>query len=118
MRRFAIALVAMLAPALPLLVNPATAADWGPMIGKEIEQALTGRTLAYPDTTQDFRRSGRTLYIHKGRESWGYWRVQNDQYCSQWPPNDLWACYGMARSGDRVRFVGEGDDITDAVYAD
>jgi len=111
MRRFALMLV--------LLATPLAAEDWVPLSGDEITQALAGRTLAYPDTTQDFRASGRTLYIHKGRESWGYWRVENDQYCSQWPPNDLWACYDMARRGAVLRFVGTGEnDITEATYAD
>ncbi|WP_299040999.1 hypothetical protein [uncultured Tateyamaria sp.] len=110
MRRFALILV--------LLAGPVAAEQWMPMTGDEIRTALTGRTLAYPDTTQDFRDSGRTLYIHKGRESWGYWRVEGDAYCSQWPPNDLWACYGMDRRGDILRFVRERDDITEATYAD
>ncbi|MEL6463332.1 MAG: hypothetical protein AAFQ58_00055 [Pseudomonadota bacterium] len=110
MRRFALI--------LGLFASPLTAEEWHPMTGDDIRAALTGRTLAYPDTTQDFRESGRTLYIHKGRESWGYWRVEDDQYCSQWPPNDLWACYGMDRKGDMLRFVGERDDITEATYAD
>ncbi|WP_299657239.1 hypothetical protein [uncultured Tateyamaria sp.] len=110
MRRFALLLV--------LCASPAMAEEWVPMTGGEIRAALTGRTLVYPDTTQDFRVSGRTLYIHKGRESWGYWRIEDDQYCSQWPPNDLWACYGMDRKGEALRFVGDGGDITEATYAD
>ncbi|WP_299589484.1 hypothetical protein [uncultured Tateyamaria sp.] len=110
MRRFALIMAC--------LAGPAAAGEWTALSGAEISEALTGRTLAYPDTTQDFRASGRTLYIYKGRESWGYWRVEGDAYCSQWPPNDLWACYGMDRQGDKLRFVGEGDDITEAVYAD
>lgn len=110
MRRFALLFA--------VLAQPLAAADWVPLSGEEIAAALTGRMLAYPDTTQDFRVSGRTLYVHKGRESWGYWRVEADRYCSQWPPNDLWACYRMDRAGDRLRFVGEGEDITEAVYAD
>lgn len=110
MRRFALI--------LSLLGSPLAAEEWMPMTGEEIRIALTGRTLVYPDTTQDFRESGRTLYVHKGRESWGYWRVEDDQYCSQWPPNDLWACYAMDRRGDTLRFVGERDDITEAIYAD
>lgn len=101
--------------------------DWTPLTGAEIRKALTGRTLVYldkedptrrVDTIQDFRASGATLYTFKGRESWGYWRVENDQYCSQWPPNDLWACYAMERDGETLRFVGERDDITAAQYAD
>jgi hypothetical protein len=30
-----------------------------------------------------------------GRDSWGYWRVEDDRYCSQWPPQQGWACYRM-----------------------
>ncbi|APX10642.1 hypothetical protein [Tateyamaria omphalii] len=110
MRRFALILA--------VLAGPVAADGWKPMSGEEIRVALTGRVLAYPDTTQDFRASGRTLYIHKGRESWGYWRVEDGRYCSQWPPNDMWACYGMDRNGDALRFVGQSGDITEAGYAD
>ena len=119
MKRFAL-ILALLAPSL-------AAAEWVKMSGMEITDALTGRTLVYlnkddpsqkVDTIQDFRASGATLYTFKGRESWGYWRVEKDQYCSQWPPNDLWACYGMARDGETLRFVGERDDISDAVHFD
>ncbi|WP_299703168.1 hypothetical protein [uncultured Tateyamaria sp.] len=110
MRRFALILT--------LMGSPAAAEDWEVMTGEQIRDALTGRTLAYPDTTQDFRMSGRTLYIYKGRESWGYWRIEDDQYCSQWPPNDMWACYTMDRKNDMLRFVGQGGDITEASYAD
>ncbi|WP_299830576.1 hypothetical protein [uncultured Roseobacter sp.] len=90
---------------------------WMPLTGDEVQQALTDRKLQYDSAWQEFRASGRTLY-NAGADSWGYWRVRGDQYCSQWPPSDLWACYGMARSGDRVRFIGAGGDITDATYAD
>lgn len=114
MRRFALISALMIA----LTALPGMAQEWVAMSGAQIRDALTGRVLAYPDTTQDFLASGRTLYIHKGRESWGYWRVQGDQYCSQWPPNDLWACYDMERRGAVLRFVGAGADITEARYAE
>ena len=58
------------------------------------------------------RASGRTLY-NTGRDSWGYWQVRGDQYCSMWPPSDLWACYDMARRGDVLRFFGAAGDSTD-----
>ena len=90
---------------------------WVPMNGAQITQALTGRTLQYENAWQDFRASGRTLY-HAGRDSWGYWRVQGNAYCSQWPPQGLWACYRMEKRGQSIRFVGEGDDITKATYKD
>ena len=92
------------------------AGEWVPMSGAEIAEALTGRTLQYARAWQDFRASGRTLY-NAGEDSWGYWQVRDDQYCSMWPPSDLWACYDMAHRGDEIRFIGTGNDITDAVYA-
>lgn len=88
---------------------------WDRLSGDEIRTALTGRVLAYGTNWQDFRASGRTLY-HSGAESWGYWRVQGEQYCSQWPPSDLWACYTMDQSGDMLRFVGAQGEITKATY--
>ena len=113
MRRFALILL--------LLAGPLRAEDWVPLSGAEISAALTDRALEYVsgDAWQDFRASGRTLYIYKGRESWGYGRVENDRYCSQWPPSDLWACYRLESRAGAVRFVGEAaDDISVATYAE
>ena len=107
MRRFAF---------LAFLLCPLSAAaeePWVALSGDEIRTVLTDRKLAYENAWQEFRSSGRTLYT-AGADSWGYWRVEGDQYCSQWPPNDLWACYAMDRSGEVLRFVGQGDDITEA----
>ena len=98
-----------------LLPCAALAEEWAPLTGPEIREALEGRKLEYANAWQDFRASGRTLY-NAGRDSWGYWRVEDDKYCSQWPPQDLWACYTMDRKGDKLRFVGNGDDITEAHY--
>ena len=84
---------------------------WAAMSGAEISAALTDRTLKYSAATQKFYASGRTLY-DAGRPSWGYWRVESDAYCSQWPPSDLWACYKLEQLGDQVRFVGEQGDAT------
>lgn len=86
--------------------------------GAEIRAALDGRALIYDSgAVQDFRASGRTLY-HSGQDSWGYWAVRGDQYCSMWPPSDLWACYDMARKGDVIRFIGAVGDVTDGRYRD
>ncbi len=111
MRRFALFV-------LLICAFPAAAEDgWVVMSGDEIQDALTDRKLQYASAWQEFRASGRTLY-NAGEDSWGYWAVRDDQYCSLWPPSDLWACYTMSRRGDELRFIGESDDITDAVYAD
>ncbi|MGB7244941.1 MAG: hypothetical protein WBC93_22985 [Sulfitobacter sp.] len=95
----------------------ASDADWQKVQGDAVRTALSGRILQYEDAWQDFRASGRTLY-NAGSESWGYWRVEGDQYCSQWPPSDLWACYDLEASGDKLRFVGDEGDTTEATYAD
>lgn len=110
MRRFALA-------ALLLMAMPVSAGEWATLTGDEIRAALTDRKLQYRNAWQEFRASGRTLY-NAGEDSWGYWRVEDDRYCSMWPPSDLWACYALERNGDSLRFVGERDDIADAVYAD
>ena len=101
-----------LAGALVLVAGMAQGGEWVPMTGPEIAETLTGHVFDYPSAWQDFRASGRTLY-NAGRDSWGYWGVRGDQYCSMWPPSDLWACYDMQRSGDVIRFVGESGDVTD-----
>jgi len=110
MRRIALVLV--------VLAGPLAAEGWVPLSGAEIVAALEGRKLQYDSAWQDFRVSGRTLY-NAGEDSWGYWSVRGDQYCSSWPPSDLWACYDMERSGDRLRFVGSSaGDVSEGVYAD
>ena len=88
---------------------------WQRLTGAEITAALTGRMLDYGAQWQDFRASGRTLYF-SGRDTWGYWAVRSDQYCSMWPPSDLWVCYGLQTDGERVRFVGGGGALTVGAY--
>ncbi|QBF32712.1 hypothetical protein [Thalassococcus sp. S3] len=110
MRR--IALAAMMMPAM------AFAESWLPLTGDEVRSALEARTLIYDNgARQEFLPSGRTLYS-AGEDSWGYWRVEGDRYCSTWPPSDLWACYALERSGDKLRFVGASGDVIQGVYAE
>lgn len=90
---------------------------WVSLTGAQISEALTGKKLVYSSAWQEFRASGRTLY-NAGQDSWGYWRVVNDQYCSQWPPSGQWDCYDMARNGDMLRFTDAGGYATDGVYAE
>jgi hypothetical protein len=100
--------VALVLSCLPAVVF----ADFIPLDDAEMTAALTDQALVYPDAVQTFYASGRTLY-DAGRPSWGYWRVEAGQYCSQWPPSDLWACYDMARDGDVFRFIAEDGSVTD-----
>jgi len=85
--------------------------DWRTLSGPEITDTLIGVTLDYESAWQDFRESGKTLY-NSGGNSWGNWRVEGDQYCSQWPPRDLWDCYDVAISGAKVRFTGAFEDVS------
>jgi len=103
-----------------VLCSPSWAdTDWVPLSGDQIEEVLRDRGLSYEDATQYFYASGRTLYT-SGRDSWGYWRVDADRYCSQWPPADGWACYRMARRSDNgaLKFIGDSGAETVGVYKD
>ena len=95
MQRLAIA--ALLASALP-----AWASEERPLSGAGIAQMLTGAEVIGEGTRQKFYQSGRTLY-DDGRDSWGYWRVEGDRYCSQWPPQEGWTCYDIARKRKRLK---------------
>ncbi|MEP5151846.1 hypothetical protein [Planktotalea sp.] len=94
-------LVTLLVPAAALAQENET---WTALDGDQIKEVFVGVVLDYPNAWQDFRASGKTLY-NAGEDSWGNWRVESDQYCSQWPPRDLWDCYDVARRGDDIRFT-------------
>lgn len=104
---------------LCLLASGAGAEDWRALTGPEIREALETRVVRYKDAQQDFRSSGRTLYRTRD-DSWGYWDVKKDQYCSQWPPVTDWACYDMAISADgtMVRWIAFDGGVTDGKYVD
>ena len=101
-----------------LLPSLCTAEEWRGLAGDEIRAALEGRRVVYESGAwQEFRTSGRTLY-NAGRDSWGYWQVRGDTYCSMWPPSDLWACYRVEGTQDGIRFIGASGDVTEGRYDD
>lgn len=109
--------VAWAAFVLPWSVAGATL-TWTPVNGIDIAQVLTGRSLLYELATQHFYASGRTRYT-SSEDSWGYWRVEGDMYCSQWPPADGWACYTVQSGPNRaLKFVGESGAETIGTYAE
>jgi len=90
----------------------ASAEGFEPLDGAGIEAALDDVTLIYDGgAVQTFYASGRTLY-NAGQDSWGAWRVQGDQYCSEWPPNAGWDCYDMDTDGTVLRFISDRGHIT------
>lgn len=91
------------------------AQEWTALTGPQIERSLADKTVDYDAAWQVFRPSGKTLY-NAGKDSWGNWRVQDAQYCSQWPPGELWDCYGVAQRGDQIRFIGAHGDITTGTF--
>ena len=105
---------------LVLLAGPASGEDevWTKLTSEaEVLAALDDRYLKYGAAQQWFYVSGKTLY-DSGRPSWGNWRPQGGQYCSEWPPVNNWTCYDLYLNGDgtKLRFQGYGSDITDGIY--
>lgn len=104
-----------------VLAGPALAQDTWIKLETEAQvlAALDDKALQYAAAKQIFYVSGRTLY-DAGRPSWGNWRPQGGQYCSEWPPNASWDCYDLYVSvdGASVRFVGglESTDISEGQY--
>jgi len=97
------------------LTSTAQAQSWQLLDADGVRAVLTDKTYEYQrGEVQEFFASGRTLYS-SSRPSWGYWEVRGAQYCSQWPPSDLWACYSVAQRGAAIRFIGAHQDVYDAV---
>lgn len=105
--------------ALVLAGSPVFGAQWVTLDTEGIKSALTSRMLQYENAVQTFMPSGKTLY-EAGTSSWGNWRADRDQYCSEWPPADGWTCYDLERSGDgrQIRFVDERGGATVGKYID
>ena len=98
------------------LMSTAAQADWLQLDDTGIAQALTDRSYAYENgATQQFYASGRTRYT--GPEpSWGYWRAEGGQYCSQWPPAEAWDCYDLfADEAGVLRWVDAYGNSTQGV---
>ena len=80
--------------ALAMMAGPAWAED-AKLEGAAITAALAGKSVVYDDgTKQVFKAAGQTIFDN-GRQSLGQWAVRGDQYCSVWPPSDVWACYDV-----------------------
>jgi hypothetical protein len=90
---------------LGLLSSSACAAEMK-LNGPEISAGLGDVSLYAGDAIEQiFQKGGQTVYIDHGSASQGLWKVQSDQYCSQWPPSQSWACYDVMQDGDAITFV-------------
>ncbi len=80
--------------------------------------ALAGRTVSYDAyTLQRFGTDGATQYITE-RMSEGSWAARGGQYCSVWPPSDVWTCYILEVQGARVRFIASDGSVSEGRYVD
>ncbi|MGB8313511.1 MAG: hypothetical protein WCE69_03405 [Aestuariivirga sp.] len=80
------------------------------LTGSDIAAGLADHTLQGvrddgKEWQQIFQKSGVTYYSVGNAQSQGLWEVRGDQYCSQWPPNESWACYGMTRDVNTFNFI-------------
>ena len=61
--------------------------------GPEITALLPTIIALGEDTKQTFSAFGDTRYVSGGRPSTGSWRIDQDKYCSVWPPSGDWSCF-------------------------
>jgi hypothetical protein len=77
----------------------------------EIQVLLNDITLKSIDAEraveQVFQKSGATFTIDIETKalSQGFWRLEGDKYCSQWPPSEHWSCYDVYGNDKIVVFV-------------
>jgi hypothetical protein len=102
---------------LGAMLSPAWAVPKN-LTGEEIAELLPKIIASGEQTRQTFSAAGATTYTDRGRDTYGSWRVQGDKYCSQWPPADGWACYGVEYDADAATLVwidGGGDRTVNSV---
>lgn len=94
--------------ALPLMLLAAPlGAEERQLNDAEINALLPIIAAIGEDTRQTFSANGATTYSDRGRDSYGTWAARGDQYCSQWPPANGWACYDVLVDGETLIWVGE-----------
>jgi hypothetical protein len=56
---------------------------------------------------QVFQGSGSTFTIDVATKalSQGFWRLEGNKYCSQWPPSEYWSCFDVFGGEHGVVFV-------------
>ncbi len=100
-----------LAFALTLLAAP-LGAEERKLNDAEIDALLPTIVVLGENTRQTFSARGATTYTDRGRDSYGTWAARGDQYCSQWPPANGWACYDVLVEGETLIWVGDSGHRT------
>jgi hypothetical protein len=79
--------------------------------GATLKNVLSDVTLTSNETgraiEQVFQAGGVTFTVdvESKAQSSGFWRIEGDKYCSQWPPSEHWACYDVLSNEQGVVFV-------------
>lgn len=81
--------------------------------GAEMQATLYDKILYGKDIEQIFQKSGATFYSAGGGQSQGNWKIDGEKYCSQWPPNEAWACYDMTQDGNKITFISKDGNRTE-----
>jgi len=89
-----------------LAALPAAAQDQ-PLTGDAIQTLLSGNTAIADDDSyrQTFAADGTTIYAPAGGDpDAGLWRIEGDQYCSQWAGGG-WDCYDVEGTADHIIWI-------------
>jgi len=106
---------------LLLILHPAigVAAEERIVQGPEIISLLANQTVNGDSFEQSFgdptgHDNASTTYWEGKNASFGRWRIEGDEYCSQWPPSEFWTCYKVATyvAGAKTFVVWIGSDGT------
>ena len=81
--------------------------------GSDMQTILYDKILYAKDAEQIFQKSGVTFYSAGGNQSQGNWKIEGEKYCSQWPPNQAWACYDVMQDGNKITFISKDGDRTE-----
>lgn len=101
-----------------IISTAATSAEESTLTGEEISNLLPTIKATGENYTQTFTKKGLTTYIYDGRPSEGRWMVQDNQYCSTWPPNNVIECYDVRADTDKmtITWIGPRNSISKATY--
>lgn len=73
---------------------------------------LSDKILFAKEAEEIFQKSGVAFYSAGGGQSQGFWKIEGGQFCSQWPPNQTWACYDMTQDGNKITFISKDGNRT------
>ena len=92
-------------------------AEQSKLTGAQISSMLSDKTLYATingkSAEQLFLKNGATYYSLDGAQNQGAWKIENDKYCSVWPPNETWVCYDVLQDEKHVSFVSPSGSVSD-----